>query len=303
MPKDMQPTDRDLAYWIELAEVRFMDTPLARERHYHTGKTDRFCLKRHNEFIEAGYLARTCITINDGTGAKKSPTVYYITEKTVEELLKHGCPVRRPPPSPPKPARLHHTLSVIRPILFFKDAARAAGIPFDFILEQDTCSNSQPDDPAHRRYVLYQAWGHGDTRVTCRPDACIFLQLPDGSQYVLLIESDTGSSSETLKQAADEKAPGYQTFLHDKPKHWRRLWPERIDPNAGLDLARVLYITSSAERRDHLCERLRRWPVAQKFRFAVRDELNAGSILTSPVWLTIDGELKAVLPSTETPSS
>jgi hypothetical protein len=142
MASGVHLTDRDLLFLGELGTVGLMDTPMVRARHYSGGTSDRYCLRRLREHSEEGLIECIPITINHGNGPKKLPSVYRLTEKGADrfETTKGKRPPRVARSDPPSPTTIRHRLGVVQVILSLKDACVAAGIPFEFILEQDTNS-------------------------------------------------------------------------------------------------------------------------------------------------------------------
>jgi hypothetical protein len=156
-------------------------------------------------------------------------------------------------------------------------------------------------DPPHKKFVLYEAWGNGSTRVVCRPDASVLLTIPAGPgrpSWSLAAYIEHDRSTETIQQVI-AKCAGYATLLDPKTKQFRRHWSPGFDPKLNLDFGRVLFVCRSLERRQNIRRAIEKLPGAETWRFAVVRRLQpAPSALTKRIWKDASGNRMSILPPT-----
>ena len=146
-----------------------------------------------------------------------------------------GQAPRRPVRSdPPSPGTVLHRLGVVRTRLAIDDAFAVANLERPaWIMEQDQNPDARPDSPAHKRYVLYEAFGRGDERVTCRPDASAWLKLPGNPPWNLVLYVEYDRSTQTHTEMLQKKVPGYATLLHPCNRGHRRHWRPSCGARGG----------------------------------------------------------------------
>lgn len=195
-----------------------------------------------------------------------------------------------------KEIRVGSTLSlgVVRTRLAISDAFAAAQLlKPTWIMERDQYPNAPPDAPFHKRFILYEAYGHGNERVTCRPDASAWLRLPGDPPWNLILYLEYDRSTETHAQILVTKVPGYATLLHPTNRFYRQHWPDIVP--LGRDFSRVAFVCQSEERIANLSNAMQGLPGAENVRFITDAELDHAELLTAPLWRTANGDRKAMI--------
>lgn len=288
MAKSIQFQDRDLAALTELGTVGIMSTEMIHERHFSPGESGRkYCQRRIRLYREHGLIESRQLELN-------LPWVQRLTPRGAHAIEEQtGF-------SPPRPAKseiplgstLLHRLGVARTILAFSDSCRHNGLPaMQFLMEQDQIPGCQPTDHIHERFLLYEAFGHGPERVTCRPDASLLIQLPGDWNLCLYLEYDRATENE---REISGKLPGYASLLHPTQRSYQRHWP-----TIAREFARVLFVVPRPLRGEQIAGWLRGEPGAEYVRIATETDLQPDRLLSEPIWQTITGEKKAILLPTD----
>jgi hypothetical protein len=315
---------RDHAILGELAAVGVLSVEQIHHRHFPDDVTGKSCLRRLRYFEGARLVVAVPVTACFGSRAKRQ-TIYRLTSVGADVVAQRTGTAARYLRTDPKAETLLHRLSVAHVILTMNDGAAAAGLPKPlWLLEHDRWPEAPRDVPEPRQYRLaddflpivinpsrpaeqYGPPVYDDPTVRLvkvRPDAAALLSVEPGTAP-LALSAEVDLGTETLGQFIS-KFSGYHALL---TKHaYRRPWAGLTDSTAMIP--RVLLVFSSAERRDHVMDRLSSDPTVvwartaqfksspddrerarafldQFFRFAVLTDFDATDLLTRPVWQTL----------------
>jgi len=301
MGKHIQLSDRDLQALSEVGELGLASTEMIHRRHYEPGESGlKYCQRRLRDMGDIGWLESLSYTLQENAAGqrrpRKLPSIHRLTLSGAQMIeSRTGIAPKRPARSdPPSPQTVLHRLAVVRTRLALSDALVAAQLTKPaWIMEQDQNADVPPDAAAHERFILYEAYGRGPERVTCRPDASAWLKLPGDPPWNLILYIECDRSTQGHEQILKTKVPGYATLLHPTNRHYRRHWPELV--SLGRDFARVAFVCLSEQRLANLSEALRGKPGTESFRFITIADLERPGVLTEPVWRTVNGEPKAMI--------
>ena len=297
MPKQIHFSAKDIGALVEVGEVGLMTTDMFLGRHYapkdsEAKEPEKYCQRRLREFKTDGIIESTKFSIDTEAGPRKLPSVHRLTvagADKVEELTGKRPP--RPARSdPPSPTTLLHRVGVVSVRLAISDACSLAGLPEPvWIMEQDRYPDAKPADPAHRQFILREAFGHGPQRVVCNPDLAFLLELPGTPPWHLCgyVEYDRSTAGKDQIRA---KLPGLATLVHPARGFYRRHWGA-ID----RDFARILFVCRSTERIENISAWIRTMPGAEHVRLTRESDLDPQHLLTHPIWSTVRGEKKSIL--------
>ena len=301
MASQIQLSDRDERALCEVGELGLASTDMIHRRHYEPGESGlKYCQRRLRAFGETGWLESLSFTLQENNDGKrrprKLPSVHRLTldgAKMIE--ARTGRQPKRPARSdPPSPQNVLHRLGVVRTRLAISDAfATAQLLEPAWIMERDQYPDALPDAPFHKRFILYEAYGHGAERITCRPDASVWLRLPGDPPWNLILYLEYDRSTEKHSQILVSKVPGYATLLHPKNRFYRQHWPEI--GALGRDFSRVAFVCQSEERINNLSKSMQGSPGAENIRFITDAELDDPELLTAPLWRTVSGERKSMI--------
>ncbi len=292
---------RDLAILELLGELGCLDTESIRERFFSHAKTDEACARRLRDLKKSGHIEShepPHNTRSDGKAGKQS-SVHRLTPLGAEAVqAKTGnLPKRVARSDAPNTNSLLHRVGIAKSRLAIDDAFAAADLPSpEWIHEYDMNPGVAVDAVYGEKYRLYEAFRVGGKRVTCWADAAARFRL-HGTPYELLAYLEYDRSTMTHGEI-EEKLWGYYGFF--EASAWHRHWE-----NLDRYLVRILFACLSQQRVDSLCddEAIRKHPAARHCRFAVEADLRQDSMLHSPIWRTVDGELLPLLKSSTPPSN
>lgn len=301
MAQQIQLSDRDLRALIEVGELGLASTDMIHRRHYEPGESGlKYCQRRLRAFVEMGWIESHSFTLQENSGGKrrprKLPSVHRLTLDGAKmiEATTGKIPKRPARSDPPSPQNILHRLGVVRTRLAISDAFAAAQLLKPaWIMERDQYPDAPPDAPFHKRFILYEAYGHGNERVTCRPDASAWLRLPGDPPWNLILYLEYDRSTETHAQILVTKVPGYATLLHPTNRFYRQHWPDIVP--LGRDFSRVAFVCQSEERIANLSHAMQGLPGAENVRFITDAELDHAELLTAPLWRTTNGDRKAMI--------
>jgi len=289
-------TSRDMTALGELGEVGMMDTLTIHDRHFPKDLSLRSCRRRLRLYEHHG-LARTLAAriVSPNHAEKNLSSIHCLTERGAEVLKElTGVEHLRVPRSDPRPEMLHHRLGVARVQLIVNDACRGQAIPRPaWILEQDSRPGVPKDAPLTDRFTLFESFSAADgARITCRPDASCWLQIPASPpsepqrMYSILVYWEFDRSTEMLSQFA-RKLPGYHALLSTQT--FRKHWPHVSQPTVC-----VFVVTPSQERLENIAEAICELPGGDAFRLTTIKDLTPERFLTAPIWRTVNGECRAI---------
>ena len=181
-----------------------------------------------------------------------------------------------------------HTLAVSQFVHTLQQACQrlslaSSDIIFEYDLMDGYRNDPKPTTPYQERYILHEKFegttnGQPAKAFSSRADVSFKLMI---EQHTLLGYLEADRSSEPLR-VIRAKAKAYHhliTVEHRYKKHW---------PNVAKPSVRVYLTVESKRRLESLAAGLLRTPGAELFRIAVMATLSPESILTEPVWYTID---------------
>jgi len=211
------------------------------------------------------------------------PTLYSLTEEGARLVeFETG---ERPPRvlrSEPSPATFLHRRMIVRVMRAIDQACDAVTLPRpNWIMEQDVWRDAPQQAPPNQRRLLYHEFPGG---LTCQPDLAAWMTIGN-TDLALLWEIDLSTEGRKQIRRAS-KTDGYVALFNEQA--WRRYWPD-------LQTKRqyVVWVAPTLKRVRSLQEALRDQPIAPLCRFLSAEHLaDPSSLLTSPIWETVTGELR-----------
>lgn len=294
-PRSFTIMPHELETLILVGRVGIVTTPMILDRIYRpaTNGAKKYAERRLRQLAAHGYLELNRVTLNTAQGPRRLSNFFRLTPEGADIVreMAHIESARIARSDPPQPMTLQHRLGVVRVRLAFDDACASLGLPAPhWIMEQDMFPNTKIGDPAHQRFILYEVFpGNDQSRITCRPDASVLLQLPGQPSYKLALYLEYDRSTESEKRLRKSKPAGYAALLGSGNQHYRRHWPE-------ADFARVLFVVRSRQRRQNLMEWFRDLPGAENYRFVVEKDLQPERLLTGDnIWTDVTGRFRRIL--------
>jgi len=281
------PNEREWNGFAELGTVGTMATVDFYRRVYsaETISQVKYAQRRVRQFVREGLLEKTDVTYNAPNGSiRKVPSVLRLTPKGGKEVEEHTgyLPPRLATSDPPTIPTLMHRVGVSRVLLQFRDACRHAGLPpVRWLLEYDRYPNAKQTARHHEQFILHEYFGRAadGTRIACRADASVRLELPSGHVLIGYVEYDRASDKGS--QLLD-KCRAYAYLLDPAKGHYRSHWPDG-------QFARVLFVTTATDRINNVRTLLRGKPGAKAFRFALEKDLD-GDFLARRIWHSVDDD-------------
>lgn len=286
-------TTRDIEILMLLGNVGILDTLTIHKRVFPNDTTGRSCQRRLKLLTTEGFISSVDL-IGPLAGGQfgRLPRIHALTSVGADVVDHHtGCRPPRILRSDPKPMTLLHRLTVVHCRLAIDESAASLGMEAPaWILEGDVKAEStgQGKSPSNR-LMLYETFAVRGQQISCQPDAASYLKIPLGGKTTnLLAYWEIDRSTESHRQFL-RKLPGYTQLI--SLERFRAHWPDVADPTL-----RILCVCQSRQRIENLSETLRLSPIAKLFRFALQQDLTADRVLQAPVWQTIDGECRAMVP-------
>lgn len=291
-------TPRDIAILTDIGDHGMLDTEMIRTRHFPNDSTGRACERRLKLLCDAGFTKKVNLGVSKQkpkrTATSKAtwqrvPAMHFLLPAGAEVVeAQTGSLPKRITRSEPKPMTLLHRRLVVQVRLALDAACDREGIPRpEWILEQDARDGSGFGSPSER-LVLYDTFQVNGRTVACRPDAASLLRMRRGDKEVHLVgyyEVDRSTESDF-----DSKLPGYAALLSKQA--YRRHW-QGLNPGAAV---RVFCVCRSHERIGSVVQSIKSWKCSESFRFGLHKDMTPDRILTEAVWMTMQGELRAILP-------
>ena len=221
----------------------------------------------------------------------RSPTYYRLTETAADFIEREtgNRPTRIARSSPPSARTILHRVGMARVVLAMNDACSLHGLAQpEWFLEYDSVAEVPGMAPFSRRFHLCHQFVLDDrTKLTCWPDAGCSLTIPhNGTTAQLAILWEFDRSTETLQQLK-AKMPPYAHFFQTHA--YRKHWPAAKE-------ARIFFIVPSLQRLENAVTALRTEAAASIVRLATVTDMKPDCVLTKPIWSTVDGQRRSILP-------
>lgn len=280
-------TARDLDTGELLNTVGPLPSPTIKQACF-PGCSDRITRRRLHHLVEMNFLRRLTIGMyHNGNG--RLPYAYGLTPYGAEVLYeKRGVTPRQVLTDVPSPTHVAHTLAVSQFVHTLRQACQRLplalpAIIFEYDLTDAYRNDPKPTTPYQQRYILHEKFtpvinGQPGKPFSCRADTSFKLVV---GQHTLLGYLEADRSTQPLR-VLRAKAKAYHQLIAVEHRY-RKHWPNLVEPSI-----RVYCTVESKRRLKSLAAGLLQTPGAELFRIAVTATLSPETILTEPVWYTIE---------------
>jgi hypothetical protein len=272
----MQLTERDLEIIRQVARHRFLDS---RQISLLVGGSTQQTLRRLQGLYHHGYLDRPHAQVRLFAEDGSRPMVYALASAGAHVIAVSGHRRPRNDNRNVKQLYMQHTLQVSDVMVAFIRATKSADEP-RLLLEEDLAPEKSPSKAF--QWAVTVKHGGETKRVGTFPDRIFALESPDNGERVFyFVEADRATMPVSRRSLN-------QSSIWRKLLAYEATWSQKIhESRFGVKRFRVLFVTTSQERMDHLvaaCSKLPRGHGLFLFTTveAMRDKSN---VLTMP-WLT-----------------
>jgi DNA-binding Lrp family transcriptional regulator len=243
-------TERDLEILRQVARHRFLDS---RQISLLVGGSTQQVLRRLQRLFHHGYLDRPRAQVRYFSEDGSRPMVYALASAGARAIAVGGPRRPRYDNRNLKQLYMQHTLQVSDVMVAFTRASRDAKSP-RLLLEEDLAPDKSPSKAF--QWAVTVKHGSESKRVGTFPDRIFALESPANHERVFyFVEADRATM------------PVFRRSLNQS-SIWRKLlayeatWSQKIhESRFGTKRFRVLFVTTSQERMDHLvaaCSKLPR---------------------------------------------
>jgi DNA-binding Lrp family transcriptional regulator len=281
---DIHLTPRDLDLLRQIARHRFLDS---RQISLLVGGSTQQVLRRLQRLFHSGYLdrprAQVRFYIDDGS----RPMVYALASAGARAIAVSGHRRHRYDNRNLKQLYMQHTLQVSDIMVAFTRATRSTDTP-RLLLEEDLA----PDKPPSKAFQWTVTIKHlnESKRVGIFPDRVFALESPNKNKRVFyFVEADRATMPVTRRSLN-------QSSIWRKLLAYEATWSQKIhESRFGTKRFRVLFVTTTPERVDHLVEACSKLPRGQGlFLFTTVAALREKSNVLSLPWQTATSKQELV---------
>lgn len=287
-------TDNDFTTLSDIGESGVLTAEDIHQTHFSEYTYDG-CLKRLRQYRDHGWTRITKLGVwfadqRSGNRGGAIPSVHSLTDEGADLIESHlGVRPLRVLRSEPAPQTLLHRLTIAKTMRQFSRGCESVGLRKPaWILEQDSWREAPTNLPPNQKRMLYHLFRIQGQSISCLPDAACRFQIKNAELGVFW---EIDRSTEGLKQIRESKLDAYVHLLNEKSYH--RYWSE-----FDSKLLYVFWVCRSPQRIDSLCELIQEHPIAPYFRFVETRHLDEPTtLLTSPIWQTVEGDRRAIFQS------
>jgi hypothetical protein len=269
-------TERDLEILRQIARHRFLDS---RQICLLVGGSTQQVLRRLQRLFHHGYLDRPRAQVKYFSEDGSRPMVYAVASAGARTITisGHRCP--RHDNRNLKQLYMQHTLQVSDVMVAFTRASRHADAP-RLLLEEDLAPDKSPSKAF--QWAVTVRNGSESKRVSIFPDRIFALESPDNCERVFyFVEADQATMPVSRRSLN-------QSSIWRKLLAYEATWSQKIhETRFSTKRFRVLFVTTSQERVDHLMAACSKLPRGHGlFLFTTTEALREKSnVLTLP-WRT-----------------
>jgi len=277
-------TSRDVELLRHVERYRFLrSTHLAAL----TGASHQVISRRLNLLFHHGYLDRPPEQLSLIRLHGNHPMVYALASAGARAIALSGHRRPRYDNRNPKQLYIQHTLLVSDVMVAFTRASKNTNAPH-LLLEEDLV----PDKPPSEAFKWAVTVKHGGTlkRIGIFPDRTFALESPDtGERVFYFLEADRATMPVARRSLS-------QSSIWRKLLAYEATWSQKIhESRFGTKRFRVLFVTTTQERADHLVAACSKLPRGHGlFLFTTADALREKSNILSLPWRTAANKSECV---------
>jgi len=272
----MQLTGRDLEILRQVARHRFLDS---RQISLLVEGSTQQVLRRLQRLYHHGHLDRPHAQVRLFAEDGSRPMVYALDSAGARAIGVSGHRRQRNDNRNVKQLYMQHTLQVSDVMVAFIRATRNADGP-RLLLEEDLAPDKSPSKAF--QWAVTVKNGNESKRVGTFPDRIFALESPDNGERVFyFVEADRATMPVSRRSLN-------QSSIWRKLLAYEATWSQKIhETRFGTKRFRVLFVTTSQERMDHLVAACSKLPRGHGlFLFTTTDALHEKSNVLSLPWRT-----------------
>jgi hypothetical protein len=235
----MKLTDNDVAVLAALHQYYVLSASQIHRCCFAQNRDRRATRRRLQRLVCERFISRSTLNVAFSTG--NAGPAYYLAGRGAEALAVYfdDPAYLSANTQPPRLDRLYHWLDIAEAHSIVRQAAaRTPGVSLVRWINEWQTICDEAGNPGS--YVLHVQFREQPKPLSCSPDAAFLLDVA-GHRRVHLVEIDRGTTG--AKRVAASKMPGFCELL-------RTQGHRRYFPDTTFDDFAVLFITSSAARRD-----------------------------------------------------
>ena len=272
----MQLTGRDLEILRQVARHRFLDS---RQISLLVGGSTQQVLRRLQRLFHHGHLDRPHAQVRLFAEDGSRPMVYALASAGARAI---AVPSHRRPRYDNRNLKqlyMQHTLQVSDVMVAFTRASRGAEAP-RLLLEEDLAPNKSPSKAF--QWAVTVKNGGESKRVGTFPDRIFALESPDNGERVFYFVEADRATMPVSRRSLD------QSSIWRKLLAYEATWSQKIhETRFGTKRFRVLFVTTSHERVDHLVAACSKLPRGHGlFLFTTAEAIRKESNIFSLPWRT-----------------
>jgi len=245
-------TTRDIEILRQIARHRFLDS---RQISLLAGGSQQQVLRRLQRLFHHGYLDRPHAQVRYFSEDGSRPMVYALASAGTRAIAVSGHRRHRYENRNLKQLYMQHTLQVSDVMVAFTRATRSAKAP-RLLLEEDLAPDKSPSNAF--QWAVTVKHREESKRVGIFPDRVFALEsLDKGERIFYFVEADRGTMPVTRRSLN-------QSSIMRKLLAYEATWSQKIpESRFGIKRFRVLFVTTTPERVDHLAAACSKLPRGQ----------------------------------------
>jgi len=281
---DIHLTQRDFEILRQVARHRFLDS---QQITLLIEGSPQQVLRRLQRLFHHGYLDRPHAQVRYFSEDGSRPMVYALASAGARAIAVPGQRRHRYDNRNLKQLYMQHTLQVSDVMVAFTRATRSAKAP-RLLLEEDLAPDKSPSKAF--QWAATVKHRNESKRVGIFPDRVFALESPNQTERIFyFVEADRATMPITRRSLS-------QSSIIRKLLAYEATWSQKIhESRFGTKRFRVLFVTTTPERVDHLVTACSKLPRGQGlFLFtSIQSLREAPNILTHP-WNTVSGKKELV---------
>lgn len=276
-------TERDLSVLDALGRYRYLRTGQIARLIFPQSKTVQSARRRLKYLYHAGYVGRIQPLIDSALG--QSEMAYYL-EPSGASLLDQDTLPKFSRKGTVKPMFLRHALAVS-----------------EFRLNLELAVQDLPEISLHRAIMDHELKSHTENAVGKRryrlfdevldPIGRRNLVVHPDMMFVLKAQTDQGKTFQRLFFVEIDRGTEGLRVIEDKLIGYHLYQREGVFRKFGdFDRFRVLFQTNSDRRKSNICDLASRFSDQLDTWVSSEQEVDGGSVLTSPIWSASDSDLR-----------